>query len=222
MITKLSELMSNAKSYSGVSDDAAIRRAFSALDESPVTQVLHPDSIAESEKNLTYGEHIVALVDELNSIVFYCQPERTMDKRSYIMRYFARSIELKRNLHVWQQFLRCNYLSFLRLMKGNRLVSEKKIADQTEIVFGNALKKPLSEFTIAEVLSFALRKATRYWEPENESIYDYQKSIRDAYYLIQIGVLYPMYQIHFQRLREECDNELPVTDSSTNYPPFHN
>ena len=206
MITKLSELMSNAKSYSGVSDDAAIRRAFQSLDEAPVTQVLHPVSIVESERDLTYGEHIAVLVDELNSI----------------MRYFAKNIELKRNLNVWQQFLRCNYLAFLRLMKENRQVSERKIAGQTEIVFGKALNRPLSEFTIAEVLSIALRKATRFWEPENESINDYQKSIRDAYCLIQIGVLYPIYQMHFQRLREESDNRLPDTDSGTHYRPFHN
>lgn len=222
MITKLSELMSNAKSYSGVSDDAAIRRAFQSLDEAPVTQVLHPVSIVESERDLTYGEHIAVLVDELNSISLCGQPERTMDKRSYIMRYFAKNIELKRNLNVWQQFLRCNYLAFLRLMKENRQVSERKIAGQTEIVFGKALNRPLSEFTIAEVLSIALRKATRFWEPENESINDYQKSIRDAYCLIQIGVLYPMYQMHFQRLREESDNRLPDTDSGTHYRPFHN
>ncbi len=209
MTTKLSELVSNAQCYSGVSDAAAIRSAFESLDESPVTQTLTPQAIIEDESNLTYGEHLAVLVDELNSFYFHDQQGKTIDKRAYILRYFASNIEWKRAHPIWQRFLRCNYLSFIRLMPDDLLVSEKKIINQIRKVFEGLEYKEIPELTVADVLSVSLRKATRCWGPESETIETYQKSIRDAYYLIQIGVLIPMHQMHLQLVRESSLPELP-------------
>lgn len=177
-----------------ISSNTQVMNYFRHLVEGRAGDLVPSQCLNDGEENLSLGQYLSILDQEIHLYDDIQQDQlEQIERQASTLHFFLFIIhEEKDTNEYWQNFLNCNYGSFLHMIASDYPLHEHKIKDFCYQSDRNPKAvKSLDSITLGDLFMTCWAQTHAFWWPDT-NIFDYEERIQNAYLLTLHGLFFPI------------------------------